>query len=433
MSISYIPEQEDYKELTPFKRFVLQSFPWINENFDALTNYELMGKIIEYLNTVIDNENALETNMKNLYDAFTSLHDYVSNYFDNLDVQNEINEKLDSMVEDGTLTNLIGEYINYQIIPLINAQNEDIDDFKKDVNSSISTINSKVTSINSGAPAGVYATVSALETADPSHDKIYVVTSDGKWYYYNSADSSWTAGGTYQSSGIGDGTIGIENLDNDLNMQYLADSNLFNIDKKYKYFDSTKFGYGIYGNDATPQNRIALKPANFCEISQIPKLKIIPSGDYQIGLFICVNKSYSTTADNLVRDTGWITTETTIDFSDDTYENAVYFGIRIRKTDNTTIDMDIFQNLAFKFYVINSYNFNNVDVTNLSEILNVDTQELDSVENIVMTNTTTKNFKSQILNINHPVLVAHRGFSSIAPENTLPAYEEARKGRILGM
>ena len=66
MSISYIPDQQSYKEMTPFRRFVLQSFPWIDSNFDALTNYELMGKIIEYLNDVIDNENALESNMSNM-------------------------------------------------------------------------------------------------------------------------------------------------------------------------------------------------------------------------------------------------------------------------------------------------------------------------------------------------------------------------------
>ena len=62
MSISYIPDQNTYKEMTPFKRFVLQSFPWIDANFDALTNYELMGKIIEYLNTIISNENAVQSN-----------------------------------------------------------------------------------------------------------------------------------------------------------------------------------------------------------------------------------------------------------------------------------------------------------------------------------------------------------------------------------
>lgn len=108
MSISYIPEQQSYKEITPFRRFVLQSFPWINETFDALTNYELMGKIIEYLNNIISNENAVQSNVTELYNAFIELY----NYFNNLDVQDEINNKLDAMVEDGTLQEIIASYLN---------------------------------------------------------------------------------------------------------------------------------------------------------------------------------------------------------------------------------------------------------------------------------------------------------------------------------
>lgn len=42
---------------------------------------------------------------------FVELHDYVHDYFDNLDVQEEINNKLDDMVEDGTLQEIITEYI----------------------------------------------------------------------------------------------------------------------------------------------------------------------------------------------------------------------------------------------------------------------------------------------------------------------------------
>ena len=112
MSISYIPEQQSYKEITPFRRFVLQSFPWINETFDALTNYELMGKIIEYLNTIISNENTVQSNVTELYNAFVELY----NYFNNLDVQDEINNKLDSMVEDGTLQEIIASYLNANAI-----------------------------------------------------------------------------------------------------------------------------------------------------------------------------------------------------------------------------------------------------------------------------------------------------------------------------
>ncbi len=195
MAISYTPEQNTYKEITPFRRFVLQSFPWINETFDSLTNYELMGKIIEYLNDIISNENAVQSNVTALYNAFVNLQNYVNNYFDNLDVQDEINSKLDSMAQDGSLTTLIGEYVT----PYIDAQNR-----------RITNVENELSSVASGSPAGVYATVSALTTADPDHSKIYVVSADGNWYYYNG--TTWASGGTYQSTVVENFSIPYQKL-----------------------------------------------------------------------------------------------------------------------------------------------------------------------------------------------------------------------------
>lgn len=43
---------------------------------------------------------------------FIDLKDFVDDYFDNLDVQTEINNKLDEMAEDGTLADIISLYLN---------------------------------------------------------------------------------------------------------------------------------------------------------------------------------------------------------------------------------------------------------------------------------------------------------------------------------
>lgn len=116
-----------------FRRFVLQNFPFIEEDFDALTDYALICKVVEYLNQVIDSQNGLiseletfetnltnelntfETNITNGFDQLTAvvneLQTFVENYFDNLDVQEEINHKLDEMAEDGTLEELISTQI----------------------------------------------------------------------------------------------------------------------------------------------------------------------------------------------------------------------------------------------------------------------------------------------------------------------------------
>lgn len=101
-----------FTRLTPFKRCVLQNFPFIEEDFDALTNYGLLCKVVAYLNKVIDSQNEVQGVTEEIVTAFNNLYDYVNNFFDNLDVQEEINNKLDDMAEAGTLQEIIGEYLN---------------------------------------------------------------------------------------------------------------------------------------------------------------------------------------------------------------------------------------------------------------------------------------------------------------------------------
>ena len=90
----------NFNNLTPFKFFVLQNFPYIEADFDALTNYELMCKIAEEINKMIDAINNLGGQVQ-----------YITNYFENLDVQEEIDNKLDRMAEDGTLEEIITSYL----------------------------------------------------------------------------------------------------------------------------------------------------------------------------------------------------------------------------------------------------------------------------------------------------------------------------------
>lgn len=116
--------KKDYKKLTPFKLCVLQNFPYIEEDFDALTNYGLMCKIVEYLNNVINNENIVESHVSELQTQFTTLKNYVDNYFDNLDVQEEVNNKLDEMAQSGVLTELISQYLTLKSLLCFNTIND---------------------------------------------------------------------------------------------------------------------------------------------------------------------------------------------------------------------------------------------------------------------------------------------------------------------
>lgn len=101
----------NFNKLTPFKWFVLENFPFIEADFDALTEWQLFCKLGKEMNKIINSENVLGTQMENVTNAFNDLYNYVNNYFDNLDIQAEIDKKLNEMVEDGTLQTIMNQYI----------------------------------------------------------------------------------------------------------------------------------------------------------------------------------------------------------------------------------------------------------------------------------------------------------------------------------
>lgn len=108
----------NFNKLTPFKWFILENFPFIEADFDALTEWQLFCKIGKEINKIINSQNTVGNEMEILSQAFIDLQNYVNNYFDNLDVQDEINNKLNEMAESGELQNIIGEFlrINSQLI-----------------------------------------------------------------------------------------------------------------------------------------------------------------------------------------------------------------------------------------------------------------------------------------------------------------------------
>lgn len=97
----------DMKNLTPFKLCVLQNFPFIEADFDAVTNYQLLCKVVEYLNKVIDNNNKQNDNINQLEQNFITLYNYVKDYFDNLNLQNEINNKIDELITTGEFNSFL--------------------------------------------------------------------------------------------------------------------------------------------------------------------------------------------------------------------------------------------------------------------------------------------------------------------------------------
>lgn len=90
----------------------------------------------------------------------------------------------------------------------------------KEIKSQSNSNTTSISNIGNASPKGTYATVTDLQTAFPTGTTgIYVVTADGKWYYW--AGSAWTAGGTYQSTTVADNTLVESQLSTTLKTNYI--------------------------------------------------------------------------------------------------------------------------------------------------------------------------------------------------------------------
>lgn len=110
----------EYKKLTPFKWFVLENFPFIEADFDALTDWQLFCKLGKEMNLLISKMNEAGLQVENLTTAFNNLENYVNNYFESTDFQGLVNNKINEMVKDGTLA----EIINQDLLSEINSSIE---------------------------------------------------------------------------------------------------------------------------------------------------------------------------------------------------------------------------------------------------------------------------------------------------------------------
>lgn len=177
---------------------------------DSMSYYETLAWLCKYLEEIVipsvnQNGNAVQE-LQNLY---IDLNSYVTHYFDNLDVQQEINNKLDDMVTSGVFENTLSIYFN----SLENQYNQKYNEIYTDIHEEIENLDSDFqnnidelkTKINSVVSTPVFAVSSTSEMTDTS--KVYVNTTDGKWYYYN--DTNWVAGGTYQSNVIANNSIDV--------------------------------------------------------------------------------------------------------------------------------------------------------------------------------------------------------------------------------
>ena len=121
-------------------------------------------------------------------------------------MQDEIDIKLDEMAKDGTLSKILNNDLLTDIRNNTNKNAQDIENLNNDINEKITTLQNNIfvqlEKLKTATPTAVDSLDNMLDT-----DKIYVLTTDGNWYYYNTETSTWTAGGTYQATNLANNSI----------------------------------------------------------------------------------------------------------------------------------------------------------------------------------------------------------------------------------
>lgn len=113
---------EKIKPTGLFTNYIYKAIPLAFD--ESMSYYETLLGLLHYLkNSVIPALNNNADAIIEVQNLMTQLQNYVNNYFNNLDVQDEINNKLDAMVEDGTLENIINQKIFGEIKNYIKEDN----------------------------------------------------------------------------------------------------------------------------------------------------------------------------------------------------------------------------------------------------------------------------------------------------------------------
>ena len=136
----FTPSMGDYQTLQPFRYWCQKVLPLVYD--DSLSYYELLCKVVDYLNKTMQDVETLHGDVTNLHTAYEQLQSYVNNYFSTLDVQEEINKKLDEMSKNGELLELFQKFFSFYVTPQIygakgDGVNDDTEYIKQALNSGL--------------------------------------------------------------------------------------------------------------------------------------------------------------------------------------------------------------------------------------------------------------------------------------------------------
>lgn len=93
---------DTFERFKPFRFWCKTTLPLVYD--ESLSYYELLCKVIAYLNQIGETENEL-------INAFLELKDWCENYLESTNFEQMVSDKLDEMAKDGTLASLINDEI----------------------------------------------------------------------------------------------------------------------------------------------------------------------------------------------------------------------------------------------------------------------------------------------------------------------------------
>lgn len=170
---NYSQSMGTYNSPQTFRFWCQKVLPLVYD--DSLSYYELLCKVVDYLNKTMEDVNTAVGDVNDLNNSFNSLQnytnttfntflgvynelqDYVNTYFDRLDVQEEINNKLDEMVTDGTFDTLLAPYMQHYQDEL-NLMKNRITVLETNYDSGGTTADAELADIRVGYNGTVYST-----------------------------------------------------------------------------------------------------------------------------------------------------------------------------------------------------------------------------------------------------------------------------------
>lgn len=150
---------KNYKELSYFKKWTLENYPFIEADFDAITEYQLFCKIVEYLNKVIYNEKLTEQAIEELEAEFLKLKEYVDQYLTDITdlkeevqaIENSIAVLTQSIIDLNNKINGVDTKVNNLKTYTDNLVNESYDVLKNYVDAQDEHLQEEIDNINIGA------------------------------------------------------------------------------------------------------------------------------------------------------------------------------------------------------------------------------------------------------------------------------------------